>query len=183
MLISLSSVETDTLKIHNEAFNLRQFNFLQRIKIKDYMRTIFLKIAQNVQTHDLQEITQELNGKMYKFYVKVYTGIVYIACIQDYYPLDLIDTVLDKCAHVHAEGDGDMNGLLEEYKDYKMHDTTEKIAKELEDTKVILTRTLESVVLRGEKLGELTDSAKKLELKSKKLFEKAKAQNKCCSFF
>lgn len=183
MLISLSSVETDTLKIHNEAYNLRQFNFLQRIKIKDYMRTIFLKIAQNVQTHDLQEITQELNGKMYKFYVKVHAGIVYIACIQDYYPLDLIDTVLDKCAHVHTEGDGDMNALLEEYKDYKMHDTTEKIAKELEDTKVILTRTLESVVLRGEKLGELTDSAKKLELKSKKLFEKAKARNRCCNIF
>lgn len=182
MIISLSSVDTDTLKIKNEEYNLSSFNFLQRGLIKDYLRTIFIKITENVETDKLQEITQDVNGKMYKLYVKVIGGAVYIACVQDYYPIDMIDAVLDKCSNDTKDGNS-MKKILAEYKDYRKHDTTEKIVKELEETKVILTRTLESVVTRGERLGELTDSAKKLELKSKKLFEKAKEQNKCCKFF
>lgn len=176
MLISLSLTEPDTLKILKEEYNLRAFNFLARGHIKDALRTITLKITQSLETNQLQEITQEVQGKVYKFYMKVDDGLVCMGCIQEEYPIDLIDSVLDKVK------DSDLKSLMNEYKDPKKFNTTEKIAKELEDTKVILTRTLESVMLRGEKLGELTDSAQKLEIKSKKLFEKAKDQNKCCRF-
>lgn len=174
MLIYLTVVESAKIKVKKEAFNLSQFNFLSRSLIKDALRTFALQISQNLQTNNLQEIIHEMNGKIYKFFAKVVDDYVCLACIEDYYPADLIDAVLDMCVV------NDLNHLIKEYKDYKKHDHIELISKEIEETKVILSRTLETVFNRGENLSGLSENAEKLEIKSRQLFQKAKNQNKKC---
>ncbi|KAL6235052.1 hypothetical protein BDW75DRAFT_210657 [Aspergillus navahoensis] len=55
-----------------------------------------------------------------------------------------------------------------------------KIQKELEDTKVILHKTIESVLQRGEKLDDLVQKSEGLSSQSKMFYTSAKKQNSCC---
>ncbi|KAL4998948.1 Longin-like domain-containing protein [Aspergillus recurvatus] len=55
-----------------------------------------------------------------------------------------------------------------------------RIRKELEDTKVILHQTIESVLQRGEKLDDLVQKSEGLSSQSKMFYTSAKKQNSCC---
>jgi synaptobrevin family protein YKT6 len=55
-----------------------------------------------------------------------------------------------------------------------------KIKKELEETKLILHQTIQSVLEKGEKLDELVVKSDGLSAQSKMFFTQAKKQNSCC---
>lgn len=174
MLVSLFEVEHACLKVKREAWDLSQYNFFARSRIKDHLRTYALQISSNLETNELQEVVEEMNNTVYKIYAKMIDDFVYLAAIVEFYPPDLIDTVLDLCPK------NDLDFLLKEYSDYKKHDHLELISREVEETKVVLTRTLDAVVNRGESLSGLSENAERLEQKSRLLFQKAKKQNKLC---
>jgi synaptobrevin family protein YKT6 len=55
-----------------------------------------------------------------------------------------------------------------------------KLDKSLDDTKAILTRTIEAVLERGEKLDDLVDRSDQLSKSSKAFYKTAKKTNSCC---
>ena len=66
------------------------------------------------------------------------------------------------------------------YQDPKQADTIMKVQQELDETKIILHKTIESVLERGENLDSLVDKSAALSASSKTFYKTAKSQNSCC---
>ena len=74
----------------------------------------------------------------------------------------------------------DLHSILMKYQDPASADAVTKIHKDLEDTKEILHKTIDSVLERGEKLDSLVDVSEDLTKQSKMFYKEAKKTNKCC---
>ena len=55
-----------------------------------------------------------------------------------------------------------------------------KVQKELDETKVILHKTMASLLERGEKLDDLVAKSDQLSAQSKMFYKTAKKTNACC---
>ena len=55
-----------------------------------------------------------------------------------------------------------------------------KIQRELDDTQIILRKTVDSVLERGEKIEDLVAKSDGLSTQSKLFYTQAKKQNSCC---
>jgi synaptobrevin family protein YKT6 len=61
-------------------------------------------------------------------------------------------------------------------------DKIAKIQRDLDETKIILHQTIDSVLKRGEKLDALVDKSNDLSLASQMFYKQARKTNSCCSF-
>lgn len=61
-------------------------------------------------------------------------------------------------------------------------DKLTKIQQDLDETKIILHKTIESVLDRGEKLDHLVDKSNDLSLASQMFYKQARKTNSCCSY-
>ncbi|EMD85412.1 hypothetical protein COCC4DRAFT_34830 [Bipolaris maydis ATCC 48331] len=75
----------------------------------------------------------------------------------------------------------ELKEYVEKYQDPETVDATIKIQRELDETKVVLHKTLESVLERGEKLDDLVQKSEGLSAQSKMFYTQAKKQNSCCT--
>ncbi|KAK5807638.1 hypothetical protein VI817_001896 [Penicillium citrinum] len=66
------------------------------------------------------------------------------------------------------------------YQDPNQADSIMKIQQELDSTKVILHKTIESVLERGEKIDSLVQKSDGLSNQSRMFYTQAKKQNSCC---
>lgn len=69
---------------------------------------------------------------------------------------------------------------LVKYQDPQQADSIMKIQKELDETKIVLHKTIESVLQRGEKIDDLVAKSDGLSAQSKMFYQQAKKQNSCC---
>ncbi|KAL5362108.1 Longin-like domain-containing protein [Aspergillus floccosus] len=65
------------------------------------------------------------------------------------------------------------------YQDPHQVDSILKIQKELDETKIVLHKTIESVLERGEKIDDLVTKSEGLSSQSKMFYTSAKKQNSC----
>ncbi|KAJ5985607.1 hypothetical protein N7499_008105 [Penicillium canescens] len=66
------------------------------------------------------------------------------------------------------------------YQDPTQADSIMKIQQELDETKIVLHKTIESVLERGEKIDSLVAKSDGLSAQSKMFYTQAKKQNSCC---
>ncbi|KZV98015.1 snare-like protein [Exidia glandulosa HHB12029] len=66
------------------------------------------------------------------------------------------------------------------YQDPRQADTIMRVQQELDETKIILHKTIEGVLQRGEKLDNLVERSNNLSQQSKMFYKTAKKQNSCC---
>lgn len=59
-------------------------------------------------------------------------------------------------------------------------DKLAKIQADLDETKVVLHRTIESMLERGEKLDNLVDKSQDLSMASQMFYKQARKTNSCC---
>ena len=83
--------------------------------------------------------------------------------------LEQKDVVFSKCAE-----------YLEKYQNPAQADPMMKVQAELDETKIVLHNTIETVLERGEKLDDLVDKSRELTLQSKTFYSTAKKTNSCC---
>jgi synaptobrevin family protein YKT6 len=180
MILSLLSINVHTKKITKESYSLSSFNFLARKSVRELIQFTSKEIVGRVTTDEFQECIHKLdNKKVLKFYLKVFEGEGMIMCVDGEYPQHIAYTLL-KDAKL---GEKDYGALIKEYEDYKSKDILMSVNQELDETKLILSRALEDVLGRGEKLDELIHSAEDLSTQTKQLFEMSKKQNRCsCGF-
>ncbi len=69
---------------------------------------------------------------------------------------------------------------LAKYQDPAAADKVTKIQKDLEDTTMILHKTIDSVLERGTKLDSLVERSDDLSRQSKMFYKQAKKTNSCC---
>ncbi|KAI0700670.1 snare protein YKT6 [Cerioporus squamosus] len=74
----------------------------------------------------------------------------------------------------------EVNMYLQKYQDPRQADAIMKVQQELDETKIILHKTIESVLQRGEKINDLVDRSNELSAQSKMFYKTAKKQNSCC---
>lgn len=59
-------------------------------------------------------------------------------------------------------------------------DKLSKIQKDLDETKVVLHQTIDSMLQRGEKLDSLVDKSEDLSMASQIFYKQARKTNSCC---
>ena len=69
---------------------------------------------------------------------------------------------------------------LARYQDPRQADTILRVQQELDDTKIVLHNTIDSVLQRGEDLDKLVEKSGSLSQQSKMFYKSAKKQNSCC---
>ncbi|CAJ0544039.1 Ff.00g040520.m01.CDS01 [Fusarium sp. VM40] len=74
----------------------------------------------------------------------------------------------------------ELKEYLSKYQDPHQADSILKIQKELDETKIVIHKTIESVLQRGEKLDDLVAKSDGLSAQSKLFYQQAKQQNSCC---
>jgi len=74
-----------------------------------------------------------------------------------------------------------LKDYIVKYQDPQQADSIMKIQKELDETKIVLHKTIESVLQRGEKIDDLVAKSDGLSTQSRMFYTQAKKQNSCCS--
>ncbi|EFJ18584.1 hypothetical protein SELMODRAFT_112680 [Selaginella moellendorffii] len=74
-----------------------------------------------------------------------------------------------------------LDEALKKFQDPVNVDKILKITKDLDDTKVILHKTIDSILDRGEKLDSLAQKSSDLSFKSREFYKVARKTNQCCS--
>ncbi|KAL1977810.1 hypothetical protein VTN31DRAFT_669 [Thermomyces dupontii] len=73
-----------------------------------------------------------------------------------------------------------LKDYIVKYQDPSQADSIMKIQRELDETKIVLHKTIESVLERGEKIDSLVAKSDGLSAQSKMFYTQAKKQNSCC---
>ncbi|TBU02763.1 putative synaptobrevin [Hamiltosporidium magnivora] len=180
MILALLSVETTSNKIKREAYDLSSFNYFTRKCVREMIQLTAITLTKKIQNKSFQKIIQEItNGKTITFYIKVYEDLMYVMCVKEEYPEHIALIFLNE-ASLETK---DYKILMAEYQDYKSKDVLMSVNTQLEETKYILSDTLESVIGREEMLDDLVKNAENLSQQTKQLFLLSRKQNRCfCSF-
>ncbi|KAL5322332.1 hypothetical protein ACEPPN_010305 [Leptodophora sp. 'Broadleaf-Isolate-01'] len=73
-----------------------------------------------------------------------------------------------------------LRGYLLQYQDPENVDSVMRVQRELDETKIVLHKTIESVLERNVKLEDLVAKSEGLSGQSKLFYKQAKKQNSCC---
>jgi synaptobrevin family protein YKT6 len=79
-----------------------------------------------------------------------------------------------------AEGNPVCEAAVASHQDPASADKLTAIQRDLDETKVVLHKTIESVLARGEKLDALVDKSADLSLASQMFYKQARKTNSCC---
>lgn len=176
MIISLLKINHSTYKIENSHFNLGKFSYFTRGSIKELIKHFAIEICKAVQTQEYQEFNQNFDDKKTVwFYVKVRKGYLYMIVSDVEYPRKVGYMLLNDMREERVS----YKELQEEYEDVDKKDLYGCVNKELDETKVVLIKTVQELIGRGEKLDDLVYKADNLSTQTKALFEMSKKQNRC----
>jgi synaptobrevin family protein YKT6 len=73
-----------------------------------------------------------------------------------------------------------LESYLKKYQNPAEADSIMKVQKELDETKIVLHKTFESILERGEKLDDLVYKSDRLSAQSKTFYKASKSTNSCC---
>ena len=173
--------------------DLSTFGYFQRSTVKEMLTFVSRTIARKTQVGQRQTIQQE----EYFCHAHNRDGLVGIAFCDAEYPsragFCVVGKVLDDYVALKGESwrgittdtsDASpvLTAALQRYQDPAAADKLAKIQRDLDETKVVLHRTIESVLDRGEKLDALIDKSNDLSMASQLFYKQARKANSCCSF-
>ncbi|KDE05749.1 synaptobrevin like YKT6 [Microbotryum lychnidis-dioicae p1A1 Lamole] len=187
------------------ALNLSSFSFYQRSVISQFMDFFSRTVAERTAPGQRQSVEQESASTAYTAhaYTRASDNLAGVIITDQEYPVrvafSLINKILDEFttqvkrdvweAKARESRQAGKQYLVEfpqlqeyctKYQDPKQADTIMKVQQELDETKIILHKTIESVLERGEKLDSLVDKSAALSASSKNFYKTAQKQNSCC---
>ncbi len=169
-----------------------EFGYFQRSSVREMLTFISRTIVKRTQPGQRQSVEQD----QYLVHVSNRGGLVAIAVMDKEYPTRAAFSVLGKMSddYVNRFGDswktvsGDdprgnegLAAAIVLYQDPHEADKILRIQRELDETKIVLHKTIDSVLARGEKLDNLVDKSTDLSLASQMFYKQAKKQNQCCT--
>lgn len=181
-------------KILRQASELNTFGFFQRGSVAE-----FLKFTSKIL------VERSTAGSRSSVKEQDYMGHVYLrtdqlSCVlftDEEYPKRVAHTLINKILDDFSKAVGsntwatleeekanytELPALLSKYQNPKEADALTKLQMDLDETKIILHGTIESVLERGEKLDDLVSKSEDLGLQSKAFYKTAKKTNACCSY-
>lgn len=176
------------------AKELSSFPFLQRGKIEEFMKFASITVAGRTSAGQRQSVEE---GQSVTYVYARQEGIAGVAITDKEYPqrvaFSVVQKALDDYLAAHpkqswANATGptaatafpELDNYIRKYQDPHQADAIMKVQQELDDTKVVLHKTIDSVLQRGEKLDSLVDKSEALSSTSRMFYKQAKKTNSCC---
>ncbi|KAF5196313.1 Synaptobrevin-like protein [Thalictrum thalictroides] len=185
------SAEADPIILAQEA-DVSQFGFFQRSTAKDFIHFVGRTVAKRTPPGQRQSVQHE----EYKVHAYNRNGLCALGFMDDHYPVrsafSLLNQILDEYqknfgdAWRSAQADGTqpwpyLKESLTKFQDPAEADKLFKIQRDLDETKIILHKTIDSVLARGEKLDSLVEKSSDLSAASQMFYKQAKKTNQCCT--
>eukprot|EP00475_Leptophrys_vorax_P044086 TRINITY_DN8703_c0_g1_i1.p1 TRINITY_DN8703_c0_g1~~TRINITY_DN8703_c0_g1_i1.p1 ORF type:complete len:198 (-),score=32.43 TRINITY_DN8703_c0_g1_i1:214-807(-) len=172
------------------ALDLSSFGYFQRGTVKEMIWFVSRTIAKRTPPGRRQSVEHE------EYLVHCYNrnNLVGMVFANAAYPtrsaFSVINKVLDdysakgndwmRATVDDREPDPSLEEALAKFQDPVEADKLMKIQKELDETKIILHKTIDSVLERGEKLDTLVEKSNDLSMASQLFYQQAKKNNQCC---
>ncbi|CAL9199954.1 unnamed protein product, partial [Musa hybrid cultivar] len=189
---SSSSGSSDPVVLAN-ASDVSHFGFFQRTAAKEFILFVGRTVANRTSPGQRQSVQHE----EYKVHSYNRNGLCVVAFMDDHYPVRSAFSLLNKVLDEYQKAFGEswrvqqtdstqpwsyLTEALTKFQDPAEADKLLKIQKELDETKIILHKTIDSVLARGERLDSLVEKSSDLSAASQQMFYKqAKKTNQCCT--
>ncbi|XP_042419121.1 VAMP-like protein YKT61 isoform X2 [Zingiber officinale] len=188
---SSSSGASDPVVLAN-ASDVSHFGYFQRSAAKEFILFVSRTVAKRTTPGQRQSVQHE----EYKVHSYNRNGLCALAFMDDHYPVrsafSLLNTVLDEYQKTFGESwrvqqtDSTqpwsfLTEALTKFQDPAEADKLLKIQRDLDETKIILHKTIDSVLARGERLDSLVEKSSDLSAASQMFYKQAKKTNQCCT--
>ncbi|KAK6464524.1 Longin-like domain-containing protein [Scheffersomyces coipomensis] len=176
------------------ARDLSQFSFFERTGVSQFMTFFSETVSQRTQAGQRQSV--EEGNYVGHSYVRS-EGLACVIITDKEYPVrpayTLINKVLEEYLSLHPSQEWSniistnpnltydaLEQYLKKYQDPTQADAIMRVQAELDETKIVLHKTIEGVLQRGEKLDSLVDKSEALSSSSRMFYKQAKKTNSCC---
>ncbi|KAK1278795.1 VAMP-like protein YKT61 [Acorus gramineus] len=172
--------------------DLSQFGFFQKGGAKEFIFFVGRTVAKRTPLNQRQSVQHE----EYKVHAYNRNGLCVLALMDDHYPMRSAFSLLNKIIDEYQKNFGDswktaqtdstqpwpyLKEALSKFQDPAEADKLMRIQRDLDETKIILHQTIDSVLARGEKLDSLVEKSSDLSAASQLFYKQAKKTNQCCS--
>ncbi|WOL03520.1 VAMP-like protein YKT61 [Canna indica] len=186
-----SSGSSDPVVLAN-ATDVSHFGYFQRGAAREFVLFVARTVAKRTPPGQRQSVQHE----EYKVHCYNQNGLCALAVADDHYPVrsafSLLNKVLEEYQKTFGESwrvqqtDADqpwpyLTDALTKFQDPAEADKLLKIQKDLDETKIILHKTIDSVLERGEKLDSLVEKSSDLSAASQMFYKQARKTNQCCT--
>ncbi|KAK6198707.1 Longin-like domain-containing protein [Scheffersomyces amazonensis] len=178
----------------SSARDLSQFSFFERTGVSQFMTFFSETVAQRTQAGQRQSV--EEGNYIGHTYVRS-EGLAGVIISDKEYPVrpayTLINKILEEYLSLHPASEwnnisathaglnyDNLEQYLKKYQDPTQADAIMRVQAELDETKIVLHKTIEGVLQRGEKLDSLVDKSEALSSSSRMFYKQAKKTNSCC---
>lgn len=171
------------------AYHLDDFNFFQKEGARQFATFVAKTVAGRVEAG--QRASVEHANHLVHVHARA-NGLTLTAVCDQEYPSRVAYTLLmkvhDDFVKLHPNWStatpplqfDELDSIVTKYQNPAEADSIMKIQKDLDDTKIILHKTIDSVLERGVKLDNLVEKSTDLSAQSKMFYKTAKKQNSCC---
>ena len=183
-----------TLALCTES-DLSSFGYFQRSSVGEILGLFASTLAEKTNPGVRQAVEQD----MYTGYVYTHLeGLTGVAIADHEYPqrviFILLQKILDEYKQLYPKAVWinlkeeqlsqypftPLSTYLVKYQNPHEADSMLKLQKDLDETKLVLHTTIESLLERGVKLDELVDKSEKLSFQAKGFYKVARKTNSCC---
>ncbi|XP_019170651.1 PREDICTED: VAMP-like protein YKT61 isoform X1 [Ipomoea nil] len=176
------------------ASDVSHFGYFQRPSVREFIIFVGRTVARRTPPGQRQSVQHE----EYKVHSYNRNGLCALGFMDDPYPVrsafSLLNQVMDEYLKIFgetwrsAQSDSTQSQqwpylfeALNKFQDPAEADKLLKIQRELDETKIILHKTIDSVLERGEKLDSLVEKSSDLSAASQMFYKQAKKTNQCCT--
>ncbi|KAF8165652.1 snare protein YKT6 [Crassisporium funariophilum] len=177
----------------SNATELSSYSFYQRGSVGEFMTLITKTVAERTPRGQRQSVRER------GYVAHVYNhggddGLAAVIITDEEYParaaFSVLTKLLDEFSAKVPQGINtstpsstlfpEISTYLQRYQDPRQADTIMRVQQELDETKIVLHKTIESVLQRGEKLDDLVERSGALSTQTKLFYRTTKNQNACC---
>ncbi len=158
-------------------YNLSNFFFVYRGKIKDTIESIAIELIKNSKQNNFYKINEKFQDVEMSIYLFI-NDKIYILITDDNYPQRVVSKLIGALKNTGIE---QCNILFESYQNPNKFDTITQLKNELEESKIIILDSIDKIMMRGENLDELIQKSNNLSETSFLFKNKAKDLNSCCA--
>ncbi|KAI3756729.1 hypothetical protein L1987_56551 [Smallanthus sonchifolius] len=172
--------------------DVSHFGYFQRSSVKEFIVFVGRTVAKRTPPSQRQSVQHE----EYKVHSYNRNGLCALGFMDDNYPVRSSFSLLNQVLDEYQKNFGDswktvqadcsqpwpyLDEALTRFQDPAQADKLLKIQRELDETKIILHKTIDSVLERGEKLDSLVEKSSDLSAASQMFYKQAKKTNQCCT--
>ncbi|KAL2912641.1 palmitoyltransferase [Polyrhizophydium stewartii] len=196
-VFALAIVQTGSpAKLLAVEHELSSFSYFQRGSVQEAMNFFVQTVVERTSAGTRQTVQQDnYTGHVYARHDGLASAIVTDAEYPPRVAFSILNRLLDEFvqkfpAHKRsaispattAQAYPELRDHLNKSQDPQSADPFMRVQRELDETKIVLHKTMESLLQRGEKLDDLVARSDQLSAQSKMFYKTAKSTNACCTY-